>query len=379
MKKVFLSFYDHRFRPSETAFRALSIIFFASANWQSAGAAHESSNNNAIANARSCVQRASFQSHLGLFSAADDAAFARFMGLSNEKTNAFLSYCLERNGCNHRYRSLFIRDIEPGSYQIDGIDRLTLINLNRRPEKLKASLAELAPYGLVPDRLAAVDGKMLAPGVVSQMGVRYDPRMLCFMATRYRDHSAGKHAGKEVHEIIHPSAQTWLVHCASRMQIGCYLSHLSAIWEAYWSGSHRLWVLEDDIRVVRDPRSITEAIADLEALVGSDGWDMLFTDLDHKNREGHVVACSGYAMRPDLLVQNDVFNRKPVGTQFVRYGSRYGTHSYVLSRAGMEKILAFADVFGMYAPIDLDMCVIPGIRLFGMVHSVIETTSAVHD
>ncbi|MFZ4099897.1 MAG: glycosyltransferase family 25 protein [Chlamydiia bacterium] len=329
--------------------------------------------------ARTRIWQASFQQGFGLFSMADDAAIERFLALSAKRCNQFYSYCPRDHRDSYRYKNFIQTRITPGSYNIPGVDRVIMINLDRRPEKLKESLAALSPYSIVPDRLSAVDGKLLGPEVVSQMGVQFHPDMLCFMATRYFDASAGKQAGKCVHEIIHPCKQTWLVHCTSRMQFGCYLSHLSAIWDAYWSGAQRLWMLEDDIQVVTDPHQICTYIDKLESIVGNEGWDALFTDMDHKTSKGEVVSCSGYTMRPDLFVENDVFHRKDISEDFIQYGSRYGTHSYIISRAGMEKIIAFSDVFGMFAPIDFDMCVVPGIRLFAMKNPMIETTSMVHD
>ena len=58
------------------------------------------------------------------------------------------------------------------------------------------------------------------------------------------------------------------------------MSHLSILQHAYDAGFETIWVMEDDIQVMRDPRVLSERIDQLDALVGKTNWDILFTDRD---------------------------------------------------------------------------------------------------
>ena len=62
--------------------------------------------------------------------------------------------------------------------------------------------------------------------------------------------------------------------------IGCALSHLSVIRNAYDAGYQTIWVLEDDIAVEQDPHRLSALIDKLDSLVGKEGWDILYTDTD---------------------------------------------------------------------------------------------------
>ena len=56
---------------------------------------------------------------------------------------------------------------------------------------------------------------------------------------------------------------------------------------------------------------MTTLIAELDQLVGKDGWDVLFTDPDTKNTEGIHVPCHSYAWRPNYKpLDGGVFAQK---------------------------------------------------------------------
>jgi hypothetical protein len=193
----------------------------------------------------------------------------------------------------------------------------------------------------VPEVLTAVDGREVSPEIKMGLGVSFEPGMPKFMASHFLP------TGETEHGILGASDCTWLAHCSHNQMIGCYLSHLSVLWDCYPKQANRVLVLEDDIEVVRDPHLIEHAIDDLERIVGRNGWDVLYTNLDYKTDRGSPVPAVGYALRPNLLVENDVFHRRDIGGGFVQYGARCGTHSYVISQEGIKKVQSVAQIFGM--------------------------------
>ena len=70
-----------------------------------------------------------------------------------------------------------------------------LINLDRNPERLETARAALAPVGIVPERVAAVDGRALPPGQLAQ---------------------------------IEAAAMVAIGRALSPGEVGCFLSHLEA-------------------------------------------------------------------------------------------------------------------------------------------------------
>jgi GR25 family glycosyltransferase involved in LPS biosynthesis len=57
------------------------------------------------------------------------------------------------------------------------IDYIYVINLDERPEKWRATVMELAPYGIVPERFSAVNGWKLSPQKIREMILKFLPEM----------------------------------------------------------------------------------------------------------------------------------------------------------------------------------------------------------
>ena len=70
------------------------------------------------------------------------------------------------------------------------------------------------------------------------------------------------------HEMVQQLGRTYFCHCMSRGAIGIVLSHLSVLQDAYDSGYETIWVIEDDIQVIQDPRLLSSLIDELDATVG---------------------------------------------------------------------------------------------------------------
>lgn len=261
---------------------------------------------------------------------------------------------------------------DAGRNQIEGIDFIYLINLDQRPQKLEHCLKSLSPYGIHPHRFSAVNGWELSIDAINNLGVPYKlgmPKDL--WGTYYLPNTNFQ----PFHEILQVPGRTYFSHCLSRGAIGIVLSHLSILQDALNSGYETIWVLEDDIEVIQDPHTLTHKINELDSLVGQDGWDILFTDIDTKNQQGKYVPCTDYARRPDFFPKKpDQFNEKrKISKSFTKIGARYGAYSMILRRSGIKKILDFYKKYKIFLPYDMEYIFPDNIQLFSVNDDIVST------
>jgi len=256
------------------------------------------------------------------------------------------------------------------SHNMRNIDFIYTINLDQRPEKFKNCTDQLTPYGINPFRFSAVNGWELSLEAINDVGVKYEPWMAKDLWGTY--YSGNKNVNSR-HEIMSVESRSYFCHCTERGTIGILLSHLSVLKDAYDAGYETIWVMEDDIQVIRDPRLIPSLIDTLDATVGKDGWDILFTDKDIKDKEGNYVICLSYAPRPNFSPKNPerFAVREQVGTDFMRVGARYGAHSMIIRRSGMKKLLDFINRYNIFLPYDMDFCMPDDIRLYTVTDDVV--------
>jgi GR25 family glycosyltransferase involved in LPS biosynthesis len=265
-------------------------------------------------------------------------------------------------------------------HRMRNIDFIYMINLDQRPEKRDKSLSQLRPYEIYPYRFSAVNGWELTLDTINDVGVKYEPWMQQgMMATTYVLQD-----GQPVqqHEIMQVPGRTYFVHCMGRGTIGIALSHLSILKDAYDSGYETIWVMEDDIDVLHDPRILPDLIEKLDKLVGKKGWDILFTDIDFRDRVGNHIPCTAYAPRPNFTPNdpNKFARREVISPDFSRIGARYGAHSMIIRRSGMRKILNFIRQYSIFLPYDMDFVLPPNIKLYCLNYDVVsQLTHAISD
>ncbi len=261
-------------------------------------------------------------------------------------------------------------------HSIRNIDYIYMINLDQRPEKFKDSVEQLAPYGILPHRFSAVNGWELTATDVNRLGVVYEP----WMAARMPPELWGTYYLEDgdltaLHEPISVPGRTYYCHCMARGPIGICLSHLSIIQDAYDAGYKAVWIMEDDIQVLKNPHILSYLIDELDIKVGRNNWDILFTDQDTKNSDGVYVPCKGYAHRPNFLPANlyRFSDRTSRGRHFRQVGARYGAYSYIIRRQGMEKLLNHFKTYKLFLPFDMDFCLPNNIKLFALAEDVVST------
>lgn len=255
--------------------------------------------------------------------------------------------------------------------RIKNVDFIYMINLDQRPEKLAKSLAQLHPYSIYPYRFSAVNGWELTLDAINEVGVKFEEGMQeGIWGTSYVIQDGELTSD---HEVMYPSGKTYFVHCFGRGTIGIALSHLSILKDAYDSGYETIWVMEDDIEVLRDPRIISGLIDKLDKLVGKKGWDILFTDIDFRNVEGQHVPCNTYTVRPNFSPADPTkfAKREMISPDFSSIGSRYGAHSMIIRRSGIKKILRFTKQYSIFLPYDMDFALPPDIKLYSLNYDVV--------
>jgi GR25 family glycosyltransferase involved in LPS biosynthesis len=257
-------------------------------------------------------------------------------------------------------RSCYEYDLKPflksaadksGEHGIDGIDFVYMINLDERPEKFELAAGGLQFYGINPYRFSAVNGWKLPTSVLNAVGARFS-----YLQDQYMGHVYKEVDGQEyLHsEFLQDDGEAYFVRGMAKGPIGIVLSHLSVLQDAYDSGFETIWVMEDDVEAVSDPREISGLIRKLDSLTD---WDILFTDTDTTDPKGVKVPCRALPTRPNVFVPKlDVFMEKfyPIGDEFSRTGMRYGAYSMIVRRTGMKKILDYYRRAGVFIPYDMD-------------------------
>lgn len=242
-------------------------------------------------------------------------------------------------------------------YKMDEIDFIYVINLDRRTEKFQQTLEELTPYGIYPYRFSAVDGWTLSVEAIQEVGLAYQPGMVPLFATTYPIEGGGMLMS---HEYMRECGKTYFGHCMPKGAIGCALSHISILKDAWDSGYKTIWVMEDDIEVLKDPHMISSLIQELDRLVGESGWDVLFTDRDYRTGIDSYLPALGAQKRPDLDCSLETrycakyTTNRQIHPHFKEVSARFGTHSMIIRRSGIEKLLDFSLSHHIYLPYDLE-------------------------
>ncbi len=256
-------------------------------------------------------------------------------------------------------------------YKMKGIDFIYMINLDERPEKFARSFNELLLYGISPYRFSAVNGWELSASALQKIGMRIFAPSEPFFGSTYKTIEDRPILSNEP---ILPNGKAYFTLGMSRGSIGIVLSHLSVLQDAYDSHFETIWVMEDDIEVVADPWQIPDLIETLDSLYPE--WDILFTDIDTKDRWNRRVPCRAIAARPNFKAASLDFYLKrfyPLTDQLQSIGMRYGAYSMIIRRSGMKKILDYFKMYGIFLPYDMDFWLIPDLALFAVTKDIVST------
>lgn len=257
----------------------------------------------------------------------------------------------------------------PSKLSSEYYDGVFVINLDKRPEKLLSAKKQLDQFGIKFMRFPAVYGWSLSQEKLDTVGVKFSLAMSAYRwACKLKTE---KNSPKEFY-ILNPhcTGQRFVSPFVTHGAVGCFLSHLSIIKNAYDSGHNLIWILEDDFKIKENPAKIDQLIQKLDHSLGRDKWDILYTDSDihdapmyyaindfTKPLQGLDLA---WFWRPDQKMnKNLICSREFLGDHLIKIGSRMRTHSYLINRNGMKKILDFYENNGFYTPYDHELALIP--------------------
>lgn len=251
--------------------------------------------------------------------------------------------------------------------QMKGVDYIYLINLDKRPERLEACLKQLLPYGISPYRFSAVVGKEIPPRVLNEIGLIYCEGM---DEDRWVNYYPPTGNGTKEYDYLREACygKTYFAPWMGLGAIGCTLSHLSILQDAYDSGYETIWVMEDDICIKEDPHKISGLIEKLDMLCGKDGWDVFYTDNDESfPSDTDLEPPLWWMWRPDNGLPSSCAayaRRRMVSEDFAKIGSRWRTHSMIIRRSGMKKILDYEKRNHIFSPYDHEIAMAPTIQLY---------------
>lgn len=250
-------------------------------------------------------------------------------------------------------------------FQIKNIDFIYLINLDRRPLRLEQSLAQLEPYQIRPHRVPGIDGWSLTQEVFDDIAMIVEPLMEYDQGVQI-SFQPGNFPSTPFANIA--PGQRCLHSQAPGGGMGCTLTHLSILEDAYTSSFETIWIVEDDFTVNGNPHDLGDLICQLDENAGADGWDVLYTDDDDYYAPQNVRANSGskYFLRPGFPMPERLIERKAVGENFFKIGGRTQTHSYLFRRSGMKKILESVKKNRLFFPIDTELSCIEGLNRYNL-------------
>lgn len=162
---------------------------------------------------------------------------------------------------------------------------ILIITLNAESENVQALQKSLRDQGLESKIFSAVDGRHETPRLEADESIDQE------LSFRQR------------------------LMTLSNSEIGCYLSHLRAIKEAYRTGANHICILEDDVNIEENFSSVLSAIIDLP-------------------EEFEFVRLMGLKIHKRKIIKNigNVKIVRPVK-------GLCGTQGYVLNRSGMKKVI----------------------------------------
>ena len=253
--------------------------------------------------------------------------------------------------------------------QIDKIDYIYLINLDKRTDRLDAALKALNTYGILPYRFSAIYGQDLSAETLKAIALRYSQSMTQnHWATVITEQGTLEYEFLRPSTIYKPIFSEWM----NLGAIGCALSHLSVLQDAYDASYETIWVLEDDIEIKKDPHEITDLIEKLDSLTNG-LWDILYTDCDQYQEGSLLKEKLWWMWRPDLdsFNQRNFIHQNKISPDFIKIGSRSRTHSMVIRRSGIKKILEHFKNHHFFLPIDHEIAFAENIQLYMPLYPVV--------
>ena len=135
---------------------------------------------------------------------------------------------------------------------------------------------------------------------------------------------------------------------------------------------------------------MTFLIEKLDQLVGKDGWDILYTDLDTSDAplyseindfESDLKGDLWFFWRPDIdLSDRSHFAKRTILSEdFIKIGGRMRTHSMIIRRSGMKKILDFEKSHHIFIAYDHELATVPDIQMVSLRYNLVTHAPSLSD
>ena len=210
---------------------------------------------------------------------------------------------------------------------LSGVDCIYVINLDHRMKRWLRMIKLLNQHSLQPHRFSAIYGLQLPEQIRQELfGPYLSQRRL------------------------------------SNGIIGCCLSHLSVMQDAYNRQFQVVWVMEDDIEILEDVRQLPPILKTLSSI--DPEWDICYTDVDSKDQYGNRILSLSSDFHPDTphMPLEYYTERIPLNNDLMQIHQRFGMYSYFISRKGLEKVLRYFTHVYLWSAIDVDIHYVPSIR-----------------
>lgn len=144
--------------------------------------------------------------------------------------------------------------------------------------------------------------------------------------------------------------------------LGCLLSHVSILKDAYDREFSLIWILEDDAEFLEDPASLVPILSTLFAI--DPDWDLLYTDRGYRIKGGRYLKGWWPDVRPHQKARplSYYLAEEDCTEDILRIRSRIGTHSMILTRNGIKKLLDYFTSRPIWTAIDVDIHETPNLR-----------------
>lgn len=225
---------------------------------------------------------------------------------------------------------------EPDS-QLEHVDCIYVLNLDRQTKRWERVQSLFSHAGLKINRVSGVDGWLLEDQVLQSLGGKYQNGL-------------------------------------RKGQVGCLLSHISALKDAFDRNFNLVWILEDDIHFAENIDQLPRLIETLSTI--DPKWGIFYTDPDSKTDAGDPLPFASCALRPDYPYHRGhdytYSGRKVfITNDLLQIGRRFGMYSYFISREGIEKLINHFSNYPLYFPIDIDIHHIPGLRQYCVTRDIV--------
>jgi hypothetical protein len=271
--------------------------------------------------------------------------------------------------------------ISKKSSPILGIEAVYCINAGLDPFADMQSLDELKKFQIQPIVLSPIKNHHISQTSLHEIGLKFSSDM---QKSRWASYCTSWDPWQKDFVFLTPTHSALSIFSVyiSQETILKSLNFLNVIKNAHEMNYAMIWIVDGAIQIVSDPNQIPVKIDSLNKLIGKDQWDILYTDNDthdyslyqgFNDFESDLKGLDlSWFWRPDHLPDfKKLSSRTVVSQDFIKIGSRMRTHSLIINKTGLEKIMTYYASHGCFNPLDHEIAMIPNIQLYALRNNLV--------